>query len=219
MKKQQLLSKEYLIESIIALLLLLTALLGGFTGKNIIATKAESANAEISYEEITENGEVVGYRIGAVQGIIDETLDLVIEPINGLPVLEIDTFAFTGSKLNSITIADSNSPINIKSSAFNGCEVNCIRINESATFYDENSIDIDATGQSISESVFATCTAETIILPSNLEVIGMDMFNDCENLSVLKTNTGNDNVLPDTLTRIHDRSFKKCYSLPALTHT
>lgn len=187
----------------------------------LVFTQTAFAQTEqdcLYYEETEING-IRGYRIG-YQGIEDSTRDIVISTANtpsNLPVLEIDNYAFTGSRFNSITILDSGYPINIKAYAFNGCEVNTyIHLPNTATFYDNDFGQADSMGRNISEGVFADCTAQSITLPEGLTLISDDMFNGCRNLTELKIINHKTNELYG-IGAVGKNSFKLCQAIQCMT--
>lgn len=178
---------------------------------------------ELLYDEVYDDGIFKGYRISDGQNIIDHSDEpfVISSTYNGFPIIEIDECAFAYSIFTTLTIKhtdpSANHSINIKNSAFTSVEAEYISIEVDITLDDDESIDPQdfAYEQRKSNSVFASSTIRTIVLPDSLEVIPKSMFNDCVNLkTIICTNPHIDaNHLSNKIKYIGKDAFNGCTSL------
>lgn len=160
-----------------------------------------------------------GYVVDEYQPFVTQTgADIYIPAeYNGLPVIGIADMAFSYNNMNTITIAYSDTPIQIGSYAFYCFEGSTITINRDVEFK-SNGID--------STFVFSSSLATTIILPDSISTIEDSLFQDCENLKDIHFLTPNSNLsqseeqnlasslistqivsLPKTVTKIGSEAF------------
>lgn len=181
-----------------------------FSNCNAVILENELPEVEINYTPITING-VDGYSVAPEQVIENKYANVVLsseKTPDGKPILQIDSFAFLCCQLNSLTIMESEYPINICSNAFVLSDIDIINICETATFYNEN--------LHPSLSVFASSTLKYITLPKNMTALGDDMFSDCEQLLSISMKNERSNVLPYGIKEIGENAFKQCYSLKSI---
>ena len=181
-----------------------------FSSCNAVIRENELPEVKINYNPITING-VEGYSVSDDQQIENEYASVVLSSENtpdGKPILQIEMFAFLSCSLHSLTIAESEYPINICSGAFFGNNIDIINICENATFYESATmLNVDA------EYVFAESSTKEITLPKNMKRIATDMFSACKNLLTICMEDYDSNVLPVGITEIGENAFKQCYNL------
>ncbi len=152
----------------------------------------------------------------------DKTIPVSLErEINGIPVTNIESNAFSDSTIVSLTIPKS---VNyISDSAFMKCtslkkvvfEASDEEVTiESEVFNDcENLEEIilpTKMSQKVGRNFFKNCySLKSIIIPEGVTKIGYDAFRYCESLESV--------VLPSTLTSITDGAFYHCTSIKGIT--
>lgn len=194
---------------------------------------------EVALNEVRDSdGTPKGYSISIPQMIDDPELDFVLgDTYNGLPLLEIEKYAFEFSTLKSFTlkhgeiVLDSDNPsetacalasdcdhtVNIRSNAFNFLDAQSINLEVDVTFDDDTIVSSSyfdyEKGHSV--EVFAFSTASSIMLPDNITMIPNAAFSFCGELREIISSNSNDgaNRLPYDLTAIGSFAFEGCASL------
>lgn len=183
-----------------------------------------ASEAEIVYDSLApvfdpveQDGVTVGYSLREWQLLYAENNYTLYTSYNGLPVLEIQSNAFSTSKCTTLTIKHEqgfNHAVNICSDAFANIQANEVDIEVDVTFNDDYMGNADG----ISMNIFAGSTITRVTLPDNITFIPDTAFFYCENLKlILSTNPYIEaNHLPETVTRIGEYAFQGCTSLPKL---
>ncbi|WP_251182786.1 leucine-rich repeat protein [Anaerocaecibacter muris] len=172
-------------------------------------------------DKLIKDDNVYGYKIKSNQTIKD--IDLVIpSTYNGLPILEISKNAFSGCRLNSITIKhneeSSSHSINICSDAFSYTETDYIDIYVDITLNDhDETMDLNTESRK-SINVFAGSFAKRITLPDSLNAIPDNTFFNCINLEEIRNINPNIkiNQLSSNIVNIGNEVFSWCNSLKAV---
>ena len=193
---------------------------------------------ELVLSEVTdEDGTAKGYSISMQQNL-NTNVDFVLgDTYNGLPLLEIEPYAFYYSSFKSFTLRhgeinsdvdaasglvasaslDCNHEVNVASAAFFGMESNYIDLLVDVTFLDPT-VEDDSyfeyeNGRSI--EIFSNSTARSITLPNNISYIPRSAFTDCLNLREIKNTDPNIDVnrISPNITAIGSDAFSGCKSL------
>lgn len=185
-----------------------------------------------------DDGTIEGYSIYMQQNLNTEVDFVLGDTYNGLPLLEIEQYAFYFSAFNSFTLshgeiipdADSSSEliaetysdqcehtVNIASGAFFGMTANYIDILVDVTFED-SAVNDDSyfdyeNGRSV--EVFSNSTVRSITLPNNISYIPKSAFTDCESLREIKNIDPNVDVnrISANINTIGSEAFSGCQSL------
>lgn len=183
---------------------------------------------------------VAGYRIEMVQNLNEEVDFVLGDTYNGLPLLEINEWAFSGNRFSSFTLkhgeivpdsedvgtqhllndndSSCNHVVNIQSGVFLGANIPYIDLLVDVSF---NNVGLENFGfldfeKDLSSDIFAGSTELIrVTLPDNITYIPRSAFNGCSNLrEIVSTNLNIDvNHLSDNITKIGTEAFSGCYSL------
>lgn len=192
---------------------------------------------ELVLTEIADDNEnLKGYSI-TMQQNLNTDVDFVLgDTYNGLPLLEIEQYAFYFSEFKSFTLKhgiidpdlDSNKgftpsetecdhTVNIKSGAFYGMTASYIDILVDVTFNDEEVDDTSyfdyENGHSI--EVFSNSSVRGVTLPNNITYLPKSMFADCLNLREIKSTDAlvDVNNISNNITAIGTDAFAGCTAL------
>lgn len=172
---------------------------------------------DLMCSEIYENGELIGFSIDEWQTISspDESFELICSyEYEGkyYPILEIADSAFIFCEFKSLTLKydeeniSTDYVINVNSNAF---------YSVNAQYID---VEVDINLEENTESVFAFSTISSITLPYSLDKITSYMFQECVNLSEIKSANSSlaINHLSSNVTYIGNNAFESCAALAEL---
>lgn len=177
---------------------------------------------ELSYYEITENGQVTGYGVDGIGSATDNDIVIPAE-YNGKPVTEIASGAFFYCGFTTLTVPDSI--VRVGSGAFEGC--NNLRYNDYAggvylgNAFNPYLIFVKANNPSsatykvhdfsriIYDRAFKDCSnLQELDLSGRITYIGEYAFRGCGSLDNV--------VLPSSLKEIGEGAFDGCVSLSSI---
>ena len=196
---------------------------------------------ELVLDEVHDDDEtLIGYAITRTQNL-NSNVDFVLgDTYNGLPLLEIKSWAFGFSSFNTFTLRhgeivpdadesvtsnlsmynsaneDCNHVINIESDAFISMDVTDINLLVDITFFDANTTDSDCEFEDgYSTDIFSSSTVRRIILPNNITMLPRSAFSDCWNLREISNTDVNIDVnhLSSNIISIGSNAFTGCKSL------
>ena len=196
---------------------------------------------ELVLDEVHDDDEtLIGYAITRTQNL-NSNVDFVLgDTYNGLPLLEIKSWAFGFSIFNTFTLRhgeivpdadesvtsnlsmynsaneDCNHVINIESDAFISMDVTDINLLVDITFFDANTTDSDCEFEDgYSTDIFSSSTVRRIILPNNITMLPRSTFSDCWNLREISNTDVNIDVnhLSSNIISIGSNAFTGCKSL------
>ena len=192
---------------------------------------------ELVLDEVYNDQQMIGYAINRTQNLNSDVDFVLGDTYNGLPLLEIETWAFGFSSFNTFTLRhgeivpdvdesvistystvsdDCNHIVNISSGAFIGMDVTDINLLVDVTFYDSTVSGYDYEFENgYSTDIFAYSTVRRIILPNNVTVLPRSVFSGCENLREISNTDANIDVnhLSSNITSIGSDAFTGCKSL------
>ena len=191
---------------------------------------------ELVLDEVYDGENMIGYAINRSQNLNSEVDFVLGDTYNGLPLLEIETWAFAYSSFNTFTLRhgeivpeveesaptsysvvndDCNHIVNISSGAFIGMDVTDVNLLVDVTFYDSTVYGYDEYENGYSTDIFASSTVRRIILPNNITVLPRSTFSGCENLREISNTDANIDVnhLSSDITSIGSDAFIGCKSL------
>ena len=186
----------------------------------------------------SENGDIIGYEIPEWQTLGDAGADMVIytmvksaaKPDEYLPLLNINTGAFMGTDVNSITIRDRHDDdpmfepaqhkLNLRSAALSYTYAKEINIETSITLNHPDDLQNNNFENENGKStyVFAgSLDLEAITLPEDIDEITSYMFSDCNFLKQIKIgkNTEANNLMG--ITKIGQHAFEGCFAIDSIT--
>lgn len=188
------------------------------TSWNNVATIYYSSTSNNNIVEVNNVYYILNDYYYSVYGVNNtgNITEITIEStINGLYVLELNTYAFKDlTELTTVTIPETFTSIG--TSAFYGCtSLTTVNLPDTITtlgtnaFYGCTSLETITLPSSlitIGSSAFYGCILlNNVTLPSSLTTISSSAFSGCESLTSI--------TIPSKVTSIGDNAFKQCYSL------